>query len=138
MVLSLVLFGHAHALHREDRIRRPAIALFANPHFLAPQVGLNRVALRHLVVPEALRKTHPGAIAELANQREHLPFDVGGRPFGRIIEENLVLDLQPAKLLIEEIQLFINGHKYPPAKTLALQAWYGEVPAGHVRDGTKV
>ncbi len=46
-----------------------------------------------------MRKTQPRAIAEFANQRENLPFNVGGRPFGRIIEENLVLDLQPAQLL---------------------------------------
>jgi len=103
-------------------------SLFADPHLLAPQVGLNRVALRHLVVPKALGKIHPRAfaepaIAELANERENLPFDVGGRPFGWIIEENLVLDLQPAKLLIEQIQFFISGHKYPPANSLAFLAW---------------
>src|SRR4029077_16988628 len=67
LMLSFVLFGNAHALHGEDLIRWPAIALFANSHFLAPEVGLNRIALRHLVVPVALRKTHPRAIAELAN-----------------------------------------------------------------------
>src|ERR1035437_6371614 len=101
-MLRFVLFVCAHALHREQRILRPAVALFANPHLLAPQVGLNRVALRHLVVLETLRKTQPRAIAELANQREHFPFHVGRRSFARIVEENLVLDLQPAQLLIEE------------------------------------
>src|ERR1700694_98394 len=43
-VLSFVLFVHAHASHREDRIRWPAVALFANPHFLAPEIALNGVA----------------------------------------------------------------------------------------------
>ena len=40
---------------------------------------------------------------------QHLPFNIGGRPFGGIVEENLVLDLQPAQLLVEEIQFFIDG-----------------------------
>src|SRR5260370_25647597 len=56
-MLRFVLFANAHTLHREDRIRRPAVALFANPHFLAPQVAFNRIALCHLVVLEAPRKT---------------------------------------------------------------------------------
>src|ERR1039458_4336520 len=122
-MLRFVLFVGAHALHREERILRPAVALFANPHLLAPQVGLNRVPLRHLVVLEALRKTQARAIAELANQREHLPFHVRGRPFARIVEENLVLDLQPAQLLIEQTQFFISGHKDSPLPTLASQVW---------------
>src|SRR6202158_1106685 len=67
MMLRCPLFVDAYALHRQERILWPPIALFANPHFLAPQVALNRVALRHLVVLKALRKTQPPAIAELAN-----------------------------------------------------------------------
>src|ERR1035437_3886372 len=122
-MLRFVLFVGAHALHREERILRPAVALFANPHLLAPQVGLNRVPLRHLVVLEALRKTQARAIADLANQRERLPFHGRGRPFARIVEENLVLDLQPAKLLIEQTQFFISGHKDSPLPTLAFPVW---------------
>src|ERR1019366_5214780 len=67
------------------------------------------------------------AVAEFANQREHFPFDVGGRPFGRIVEENLVLDLQPPQLLIEQIQFFVNGHRHSPDPSLAFEArgWRG-------------
>ena len=120
-MLRFALFADAHALHRKQRILRPAIALFANPHLLAPQVALNRVALRHLVVLEALRKTQPRAVAELANEREHLPFDVGGRPFGGIVEENLVLDLQPAQLLIEQTSVLPQWSQISPSQQLSVR-----------------
>ena len=38
-----------------------------------------------------------------------------GRPLRRVVEENLVLDLQTPQLLIEEVQFFVYGHrKVPP------------------------
>ena len=66
------------------------------------------------------------------------PLDVGGRPFGCVVEENVVLDLQPAQLLVEQIEFFINGHKYPLANSLAVQQGYGEIPGGHQGNVTKV
>src|SRR5580658_11381854 len=138
VVLRLTPFAVAHALHRQHRIVRTAIALLADAHLFTPEVALNGVALRHLVVTVTLLETHPRAIAELAQQRVDLPLNVSRRTFGRIIEENLVLNLQPTKLLIEEIHFLIDGHKDSPDNSLAASYGLGEVPAGHEGDGTKV
>src|ERR1022692_3624378 len=98
----MLLFG-AHSLHRKKCILRTAVAFFANAGLLAPQVAIDGIALRHFVVAVALGKAHASAVGKLAQQREHLPFNVGGRPLGGIAEINLVLDLQPAQLSLEYV-----------------------------------
>src|SRR5579862_8474167 len=103
MMLRFMLGGDAHALYGEDGVGGTAVAFFADTSFFAPEITLDGVALGHLVVSKALGKTQPAAVAELANQRGNLPLDVSRRPLGRIIEENLVLDLQPPQLMVEEI-----------------------------------
>ena len=100
LVLRYV-FLDPHSLHGEQRVLGTAVAFFANPVLLPPQIAVDGVALRDFVVAEALGKAHPAAIAEFAQQGEHLPFDIRGRTLGRIAEINLVLDLQPAQLRVE-------------------------------------
>ncbi len=109
-----MLFRDAHALHRQDRILRAAIAFFPNANFLPPEIAVNGIPLRHFVVAIALGKAHAVAITELANEGQHLPLDVRGRPLLRIVEKDLVFDLQPAQLMVEEIQFLINSHERVP------------------------
>ncbi len=137
-MLRLALFGDADSLNGEQRILRAAIAFFTDAALLAPEIALDRIALRHFVVTIALGEAHPRAVAEFADQGKDFPLHVGGWSFRGIIEENLVLDLQPAELLVEEIQFFINSHRGSPANSLALREAAGEVPGGHGWDGTKV
>ncbi len=110
MVLGLVFWRGANTLHGEDGVLRAAVAFFANTHLLAPQIAVDGVALGHFVVAIALRKAHAPAVAELADEVRHLPLDFGGRALGRVVEKNLVLDLQPAEVMVEDIQFLINGH----------------------------
>src|SRR5580704_9612421 len=90
-----------HTLHREQRVLRTPIALFANASLLAPQVAIDRIALRHFVVAETLLEAHPSAIAELAQHAQHFPLDIRRRLFGWVAEINFVLDLEPAQLRFE-------------------------------------
>src|SRR6266496_1842991 len=51
MMLRLVLFGiDAHPLHRQQGILGTAISFLANAGFLAPEIAINGVTLRHFVV----------------------------------------------------------------------------------------
>ena len=110
LVLGLVLF-RSKSLDRKDRIYWATIPFFPDARFLAPQIAVNGIALRYLVVPKALRKAHAAAaIGELAQCGKHLPFKVGRRLFLWIIEENLVLDLQPPQVRLKHIHFFIDGH----------------------------
>src|SRR5579864_2540119 len=87
-VLGLVFFLGPDALNRKKGILRAAVAFFANAGLLAPEVGVDRVTLRHFVVAEALGEIHASAVGELAQQREHLPLDVAWRLLGGIAEIN--------------------------------------------------
>ena len=108
-VFRLVFF-RAHSLHGEQRVLRTAVAFFTDAVLLAPQIAVDGIALRDFVVAEALGKTHAAAVAEFAQQGEHLPLDVGRRSLGRVAEINLVLDLQPAQLRVQQGQFFVDGH----------------------------
>ncbi len=105
-----MVFFRANSLHGEQRILRAAVAFFANAGLLAPQIAVDGVALSHFVVAVALGKAHASAVGKFAQQGEHLPLDIGGRPLGRIAEVDLILDLQPAELGLEYVQFFIGGH----------------------------
>src|SRR6266576_178569 len=111
MMFGFVFLRRPDPLHRKYGILRAAVAFLADPHFLTPEIALDRIALGHFGIAVTLGKTHAAAVAEFANETRHLPLDVGGRPLCRIVEKNLVLDLQTAKLVIEEIQFLINGHR---------------------------
>ena len=111
MVLRFMFLRGTHALHGEQRILRTAVAFFANAALLAPQVAVDGVALRHFVVAEALLEAHPPAVAELAQQAQHLPLDIRGRLLGRIAEINFVLDLEPAQLRFKKSQFFVESHR---------------------------
>src|SRR5436190_1139883 len=107
-----VLLG-PDALHRQQRILWTPIAFFANPRFFAPQIAVNRVALRDFVIAETLGKAHPAAtIRELAQHCQYLPLQVGWRLLLRIIEKYFVLDLQPTKLRFEEGHFLVDGHAF--------------------------
>src|SRR5260370_42369497 len=92
----------AHALHGERRMRRAACAFFADARLLAPQVAVDGIALRHLVVAEALCEVHATAIGKFTQQGEPLPLDVGGRPLVRVAKKHFVFDLQPPELSLED------------------------------------
>jgi len=138
MVLGLVLFFGAHALHGEKRILRAAIAFLADTGLLAPQIAVDGVALRHFVITVTLGKTHAAAVGEFAQQGEYLPLDIGGRTLGRVAEVDLILDLQPAQLSLEHVQFFIGGHWESPGNSVVRRGRGGEVPGGHRGYGTKV
>ena len=99
-MVSGFMLPFAHSLNREQSILRPAIAFFANAALLAPKIAINRVPLGHLVVAVALRKVHFGAVGELAEQVQYFPLKVVWRTLGRIAEEDLVLNLEPAKIRV--------------------------------------
>src|ERR1700690_1458529 len=101
MVLRFMLLSRTHTLHGQQRVLRTAVALFPNAGFLAPEVAVNSVALRHFVVAEALLEAHPSAIAEFTQQAQHFPLDVGGGLLGRVAEIDLVLDLKAAQLRLK-------------------------------------
>src|SRR4029079_5415102 len=90
------------------------------------------------VVAEALRKAHTPAVAEFAQQREHLPLHLRRGALGRIAEINLVLNLQPAQLRVEHAQFFVDGHPGFSKDSLGVSRLRNEIPVGHKRDGTKV
>src|SRR3984957_9432138 len=102
-MMGLMFLLGTYSLNGEQRVLRAAIAFFADARLLAPQVAVDGVALGHFVVAKALGKTHASAIGKFAQQGEHLPLDVSGRPLGRVAEENFVLDLQPPQLGLENI-----------------------------------
>src|SRR5579872_6211529 len=101
MMLRLMLLDGTHTLHGQKRVLRATIALFTNARLLPPQVAVDSVALRHFVVAKALLETHPSAIAELAQQAQDFPLDIGGWLLGRIAEIALVLDLEAAQLRLK-------------------------------------
>src|SRR5581483_9210176 len=105
------LFGNPNSLYGEQSILRAAITLFANAGFLAPQITVDRITLRHFVVAIALGKVHASAVGKFAKKSDHLPLDVRGRALGRITEKDLVLDLQASQLRIEKSQFFVGGHR---------------------------
>ena len=53
LVLRFVL-RQAHSLDRKQRVLRTAVAFFANPALLAPEIAVDGIALRNFVVAEAL------------------------------------------------------------------------------------
>src|SRR5580692_9196392 len=105
------MFCWTHTLDGEQRVLRTAIPLFTNSTLLAPQVAINGVPLRHFVVAKALLEVHAAAVAELAQQAEHLPLDVGGGLFGRVAEIDFVLDLEPAQLRLKVSQFLVDSHQ---------------------------
>ena len=138
MVLRFVFLHGTYALHGEQRVLGTPVALFANAAFLAPQVAINGITLRHFVVAEALLKAHPSAVAELAQQAQHLPLDIRGRLLGGVAEINFVLDLEPAQLRLKKNQFFVDSHREFSNHSVGRSEQAGEVPIGHRRDGTKV
>src|SRR5271157_2209296 len=137
-MFRLAFLGGADALHRENGILRAAVAFLANAHLFSPEIAVDGVTLRHFVVTETLGKAHACSVAEFAEEGEHLPLDVGGRALGRVVEKDLVLDLQPAQLLIEEIHFLFNGHRGPLATSVQAKVPRGEVPTGQAGNSTKV
>src|ERR1700722_16343361 len=133
IVLRLVLHFGPYSLHRKKRVLRAAIAFFADAGFLAPQIAVNRIALRHFVVAVALREAHASAVGKLPQQREYLPLDVGGRALGRITEKHFVFDLQPTQLGFEYVYFFIGGHGESPVNSVLRMNLDREVPGGHRR-----
>src|SRR5271167_2434169 len=111
MVRWFVFLRGTHALHGEQRVLRTPVALFANAGLLAPQVAVDGITLRHFVVAEALLEAHPPAVAELAQQAQHLPLDIRGRFLGRVAEINFILDLEPAQLGFKKSQFFVESHR---------------------------
>src|SRR2546430_14335906 len=97
MRLRLGLVTSSHPLHRKQCVLGTAVAFFADAAFLAPKIAIDGVALRHFVVAIALGEVHLAAVTKLAQQAQHLPFNIGGRSFCRIVEKNLVLNLQAAR-----------------------------------------
>src|SRR5438046_10201892 len=112
------MFLLAHALDRKQCILRPPVALFANSAFLAPQITINGITLRHFVVAKTLGETHAAAITEFAEQTENLPLDIRRRLLARIAKVNLVLDLQAPQDRDETDQYVVYGHlDFSSAKT---------------------
>jgi hypothetical protein len=97
----MFFLGHAHALHGEKGVLWATVSFFTNPRLFSPKIAVDGVALRHFVVAIALGEIHTAAIGEFPQQREDLPLDISGRAFGRITEEDLVLDLETAQLRVE-------------------------------------
>src|SRR5256885_1026884 len=87
MVLRLVLIFFPYSLNRQNRVLRTAVSFFPDAGLLAPEIAVNRVALRHFVVAIALGEIHASAIGEFPQHRQHLPLDVGGRTLLRIAEK---------------------------------------------------
>src|SRR5262249_11400966 len=96
--MSRLMFLLAHSLHGKQRILGPAIAFFANSALLAPEIAVDRVALRHFVISITLRQVHLAAVRELPKQVQNLPFDIGRRPLCRVVKEDLVLNLQAEEI----------------------------------------
>src|SRR3979490_788305 len=89
-----LVFLFPYALHGQQGILGTPVSLFANAGLLAPEIAVDGIALRHFVVAETLGEVHASAVGKLPQQAQHLPLDVSGRPFCRVAEEDLVLDLQ--------------------------------------------
>src|SRR5947209_10914471 len=138
MVLRLVLIFFAYSLDRENRVLRTAVSFFPDAGLLAPEIAVNRIALRHFVVAIALGEIHASAIGEFPQHRQHLPLDVGGRTLLRIAEKNLVLDLQTAQLGIEYVQLFVDRHRYLRSQCRSVDKARASDGLGTEGYGTKV
>src|SRR5215469_6175609 len=114
MMMRFVLLLFANTLNGEDRVLWAAVALFPDTGFLAPEIAVNGVALRYLVVAIALGETHASPVGELAQKSHDLPLDIRWRTLLGIAEENFVLDLQAAQLSVEYVQFFVGRHKSLP------------------------
>ena len=100
----------ANALHGEKGILGPAVTFFTNAVLLTPKIAIDGVALRDFVVTEALRETHASAVTEFAQQGQYFPLNIGRGSLGGIAEIDLVLDLQPAQLRVQQSQFFVDSH----------------------------
>jgi hypothetical protein len=107
--LSFMLFVGAQALDSQDGILRPAIAFFLDDELLLPQGVVKRVALLDGGIAVPLGLIHAVTVRELFQQVLDLPFHVGGWFFGAAAKIHVVLDLQPAQLVFEHVEFFVNG-----------------------------
>src|SRR5258708_5496967 len=112
-----VVFLESHSRNRKQRVLGAAVSFFANAPLLAPQIAVNCIALRDRVITETLRKTHVGAVGELAQQGQHLPLQIRGRFLLRIAEKYLVLNLQQPQLRLQPGQFLIYSHERPNWKS---------------------
>ncbi len=85
-------------------------ALFLAFHHSAPEIAVGLELGDERVVPEPLRKTHFAKVAVLLDQRLDTPTEVIRKSLGATVEEDLVLDLQPADAIFQNRQFLVNIH----------------------------
>jgi hypothetical protein len=84
--------------------------LFLAFHHSTPEIAVGLELGGERVVAEALRKTHFAKIAILLDQRLDTPTEVIRKSLSATVEEDLVLDLQPADTIFQNRQFLINIH----------------------------
>jgi hypothetical protein len=107
-VIAVLLEG-PHTLDGEQGILRTPVTLLLDPEFLLPEAVENSELLLNGVELEALTEAHLATVAVLLEQGLNAPLEVGWRLLGASAEENVVLDLQAANVVIELIELFVYG-----------------------------
>jgi hypothetical protein len=95
------------AVGRVAKAGRPSFLAF---HHAAPEIAVGLELGGESVVPEPLRKTHFAKVAILLDQRLDTPAEVIRKSLGATVEEDLVLDLQPADTIFQNRQFLINIH----------------------------
>ena len=110
--------------HRRLRFfRRWTPALFALLRLPAPQLAQHVVARHQAVITEALAEGDIARVVESLNGGFDAPPRIVRRARRAAVEEDVVLDLQPAHFIFETIKLFVNRvdlpgiHSHPQAGT---------------------
>src|SRR5579859_491357 len=107
-LLRLVFFVRADALYAQDGVLRPAVAFFLDQQLLLPQRVIKRIALLDGGVTKSLGVVHATPALDLLEQRLDLPLDVGRRLLRPAAKVHVVLHLEPAKLVFQQRQIFID------------------------------
>ena len=107
-LLRLMLFVCSQALDSQHCILWAAVSFFLDHELLLPKSGIEGVALLDSGIAESLSVIHAIAIRKLLEQVLDLPLDVRRRFFGAPAKVHVVLNLQPAQLIFEQVKFFVN------------------------------
>src|ERR1051326_2551555 len=108
LFLCFMFFVRSQALDSQHRILRAAIAFFFDDELLLPERVIERIALLDGGIAEPLGIIHAVAVRKLLEQVLDFPFDIGWWFLGAPAKIHVILDLQPAQLVFEQVKFFVN------------------------------